>query len=207
MLKVYLVDIRKFDDKTSLSEALNSASLFRKEKYESFKFDINKKQSLAATYLLNHYLNTIGFLEKDMVYDINKYGKPSFKNLPNIKFSISHSGNISMLVVSDNEVGCDIEKVGKFDEKLIDKVLSDNEKKELNAKKSINDKNDIFYKYWVMKEAILKKEGTGLTCELNKIHDDLAYISDILLTDINEKYYFAIFNGELILANISINML
>ena len=183
------IDIRKFEDEKFLNETLANISKFRREKYDAMNNITGKFQVLANTYLLNKCLNELNLNEKDMEYTIEKNGKLKFTNAPEIHFNLSHSKNMSLAVVSDKPVGCDIQFVGKVDEKLFDLVLSEEEKKYvvgMNAEK--------FYELWAMKEAIIKKDGTGLRDRLTDVHDDNVYIEKRFLksNEIVEEYILAI---------------
>lgn len=119
-----------------------------------------KLQVLANTYLLNKCLNELGLKEKDMEYEIEKNGKLHFTNAKNVHFNLSHSKNMSLAVVSDKPVGCDIQFIDKVDEKLFDLVLSEEEKKFVINEPvgaSTASPNEKFYTLWAMKEAIIKK--------------------------------------------------
>lgn len=218
-MKIYAtIDIRKFEDEKFLSEALTNASDFRKKKYEAMNNHQGKLQVIANTYLLNKCLNELNLNEKDMDYAIEKNGKLKFTNAQDIHFNLSHSKNMSLAVVSDKPVGCDIQLIDKVDEKLYDLVLSEEEKKLVvgNEYKSCRGEckfrrdeclqspnivgasstspEEKFYEFWAMKEAIIKKDGTGLRDRLTDVHDDNVYIEKIVLSDkeVTEKYIIAI---------------
>ena len=212
-MKVFAtIDIRKFEDEKFLSEALANASDFRKKKYEAMNNHQGKLQVIANTYLLNKCLNELNLNEKDMDYVIEKNGKLKFTNAQGIYFNLSHSKNMSLAVVSDKPVGCDIQFVDKVDEKLYDLVLSEEEKKLVvgddilssrvgadiirpqPVRASSTSPAERFYELWAMKEAIIKKDGTGLRDRLIDVHDDNVYIEKIVLSnnEVTEKYILAI---------------
>ena len=201
------IDVRKFEDESYLSEALSNASDFRKKKHEAVNNHLGKLQVIANTYLLNKCLNKLGLNEKDMEYIVEKNGKLRFANKPDVHFNLSHSKNMSLAVVSDEPVGCDIQFVDKVDEKLYDLVLSEEEKKYVvgtsvnSVGASVNSvgasstsPEERFYELWAMKEAIIKKDGSGLRDRLTDVHDDNVYIEKIVLSDkeVTEKYIIAI---------------
>ena len=210
------IDIRKFEDEKFLKEAISNASGFRKKKYEAMNNHIGKLQVIANTYLLDKCLNELNLKEKDMEYIVEKNGKLRFTNVDNIHFNLSHSKNMSLAVVSDVPVGCDIQYIGKVDEKLFDLVLSEEEKKFVTNKSvggdilspyvgadtirphsveaSTASLEEKFYRLWAMKEAIVKKDGTGLRSRLTDVHDDNVYIEKKVLSnnDVVESYILAI---------------
>ena len=196
------IDIRKFEDEKFLSDALANASDFRKKKYEAMNNHQGKLQVIANTYLLNKCLDELNLNEKDMDYAIEKNGKLKFLNAPDIHFNLSHSKNMSLAVVSDKPVGCDIQFVDKADEKLYDLVLSEEEKNLVvegdilssYVGASTASPDERFYELWAMKEAIIKKVGTGLRDNLADVHDDNVYIEKRFLKsyEIVEEYILAI---------------
>ena len=149
------IDIRKFENEKLLNGALANASDFRKKKYEAMNNHQGKLQVIANTYLLNKCLDELNLNEKDMEYIVEKNGKLRFTNAPNVHFNLSHSKNMSLAVVSNVPVGCDIQFVDKVDEKLYDLVLSEKEKK-LVVGASTTSSAEKFYEFWAMKEAIIK---------------------------------------------------
>ena len=222
------IDIRKFENEKLLNEALANASDFRKKKYEAINNSTGKLQVLANTYLLNKCLNEFGLKEKDMEYAVEKNGKLKFTNAQGIHFNLSHSKNMSLAVVSDKPVGCDIQFVDKVDEKLYDLVLSEYERRIVKGNCTNPVGNECkfrrgeclqsptsvgvdtirpqpvgassmspaekFYEFWAMKEAIIKKDGTGLRDRLTDVHDDNVYIEKRFLksNEIVEEYILAI---------------
>lgn len=218
-MKIYsTIDIRKFEDEKFLSDALSNSSVFRKKKYEAMNNSTGKLQVLANTYLLNKCLNELNLNEKDMEYAVEKNGKLRFTNAENVHFNLSHSKNMSLAVVSDKPVGCDIQFIDKVDEKLYDLVLSEYEKRIVKGdctnpvggeckfrrgeclqspdivRASSTSPAEKFYELWAMKEAIIKKDGTGLRDNLADVHDDNVYIEKRFLksNEIVEEYILAI---------------
>ena len=199
-MKVFAtIDARKFNDDKFLNEALSNASEFRKKKYDSINNELGKLQVLANTYLLNICLKEFGKVEKDMEYVIEKNGKLRFANADDIHFNLSHSKNMSLAVVSDKPVGCDIQFIDKVDEKIFDLVLSADEKKLVTGASDIvgagyASPNEIFYRLWSMKEAVIKKDGSGLRDRLTNVHDENVYIEKRVLRNKEEveNYILAI---------------
>ena len=93
-----------------------------------------------------------------MKYD--KAGKPIFSQ--NKRLSISHSGNYASVIISDHNVGIDIEKISDKTIKIKDKFLDI----ELNYPQELN--NQISLVYWNIKESIYKAVGiTGIDFKKN----------------------------------------
>lgn len=190
----HIIDVRIFEDKNKLAEALKSASNFRLEKYNAINNQLSKLQVLANTYLLDKCLKEIGLTEKGMEYGIEKNGKLYFKNVANIHFNLSHSKNMSLAVISDVPVGCDIQYVDKLRENILDVTLSESEKAEVLSEKNVDMRNEKFYTFWAMKEASIKKDGSGLRNNLTDVDISDVYVEKYIL-DVGtekEKYIIAI---------------
>ena len=201
MIELYITNIKKLCDKNVTDSTLMSISSFRKEKYDNTKNDEVKMQILTVSYLIDEYLKKIGLREKDMHYEYTKAGKPYFKNEENIKFSISHSKDLVGVAFSDREVGFDVQVVRNVGDEVFNRVLSDKENEDVSSAKNDNERLNKFFKYWVIKEAILKRNGTGLISNMKDINDDYCIVDslDALntkgLISKNEIYYYCVNNA------------
>lgn len=83
-------------------------------------------------------------------------GKPVILSPEGYFISVSHSGGVVALVISDTPVGLDIEEVREFDfSHLKERFLSEREKSEVKDAAS-------FFNVWVKKEAEAKISGDGI---------------------------------------------
>lgn len=198
MIELYITNIKKLCDKNVTDSTLMSISSFRKEKYDNTKNDEVKMQILTVSYLIDEYLKKIGLREKDMHYEYTKTGKPYFKNEENIKFSISHSKDLVGVAFSDREVGFDVQVVRNVGDEVFNRVLSDKENEDVSSAKNDNERLNKFFKYWVIKEAILKRDGTGLISDMKSVFDDcniVGVFDNKGLVPKKEIYYYCINNA------------
>lgn len=151
---LYVFD--KFDLVTeeNLENLINEMPAERQSKARKFKNLNDKKACALAYYLLCQGLKEEYGIEK-FELEYNEFGKPYLKEKNDILFNISHTKHIVACIISNNEVGIDVEEVRQFDEIIKDKILSDDEKLKV---KNDND----FFKFWTIKEAVCKCEGTGI---------------------------------------------
>ncbi len=110
----------------------------------------------------------------------NEYGKPYFKNNP-IFFNVSHSDKMTVLCISDREVGVDIQHL-TYRLRVIDKICTPEEKK------SIKNAQD-FTRIWVRKESYVKMLGQGIGYGLRNV--DTLKINNIKVKKY-KNYYIAI---------------
>lgn len=118
--------------------------------------NINSKELLKKS-LLEHSICNYSI-------DYNEYGKPFLKEFPNIHFSISHTKNICICVISNKEVGVDIQSVKYYPNVL--KYFTNSELSIVN--KSENKKVD-FTRIWTKKESYLKMIGQGISYGLKNV--------------------------------------
>lgn len=119
--------------------------------YYSKKFD----DSFSFLKFLVSKKYNIDIDEKDII--CNQFGKPSFKN-KDLFFNISNTENITVIALSDKEMGIDIENADrKVSKSLIKKYLSEDAK----SFKPI--------KLWTLKESFIKFKGLSTLNELKNI--------------------------------------
>ena len=159
----------------------------KKKRISRYK-SIRKKQSIIGELLLKNLLKKEVNINYDNIQFItNKYGKPYIKN-SNIFFNISHSNDYVISVISETEIGIDIEKIKTVPIKHINQFATENEKKYILEGDNIMEK---LWSIYTLKEAYFKMKGTNLNNILKvefKIDNDNVYCSDksIIAKLINE---------------------
>lgn len=157
--------------------------MIRKHQIKNFVNELDKKRSVVAGLLLRKMLYyNFNLVHRELEFSIYKNGKPFLVNKPHIFFNISHSNDLVACSVSNKPIGIDIEKIEDGDIESMITVLHENEKKSISSKSSYNEKKDLFYKIWTLKEAFSKKIGLGLFYPLN-------------------EYYFSFSDNEKIIVN------
>ena len=162
MLKVfytYVSDLPTSVEGLTLSE-------YRLNKLKKISLDEKRKQSIGAELLLNHALKSV-FPELKAPHEIyaDDLGKIYFKSLP-LKFSLSHSGNIAVCAISDENVGIDVEAEIKYKAKISERFFSAGEIQRLRV---ACDKDAEFGRIWTAKESALKYLGLGLSRDLSSV--------------------------------------
>lgn len=186
MFKFYLANIKEVNE-----ESIKDLSEYRINKAFSFKNDKDKLLSLSAGIALNKALKEYNLKEKDLITNVNEFNKPYFKDRKDIKFNLSHSIDTSICVLSQNEVGVDIEKLRKYNKKLSLKYFSKEEVDYIN--KSIN-KDESFTRIRTLKESFLKCIGKGLILNMNEIsfllnENEVKVIQNIIKKKFNFKEF------------------
>ena len=139
--------LHDLESKVVLSE--DSLKLLNQKKSE-----IQKKQFLAIRYIFK----LLSIEDNEVKYD--EVGRPIFSQ--NKILSISHSGNYAAVIISDQSVGIDIEKINGKAYKIKHKFLQI----ELNYPQELNNQTSLVY--WNIKESIYKAMGiTGIDFKKN----------------------------------------
>ena len=168
--KLYFATTDIIRDEADFHKLYLSASPQRQLKTDKIRKPEDKKLSLLAEHLLRFALKEEGITDYNILK--GEHGKPYIEN-ENIFFNLSHSGKVCICAVSDKEVGCDVEKLGKANMKVAKRFFSPEEFMALeNADES--EKDDLFFRIWTMKESFIKAVGTGLGMALDSFSIDLS---------------------------------
>ncbi|NAS30807.1 4'-phosphopantetheinyl transferase superfamily protein [Flavobacteriaceae bacterium R38] len=142
-----------------------------KEKAGKFYFEKDRRKYIAARGILRtlsgRYLNED---PKQVQFTYGEYGKPAYLQHPNLKFNISHSGEIVVLgFVHNYEFGIDVEFIkSNFD--VLDIAQNFFSSKEIAALEKLPEtlQNHAFFRCWTRKESFIKAKGSGLSFPLDK---------------------------------------
>ncbi|WP_062207089.1 4'-phosphopantetheinyl transferase superfamily protein [Aureimonas sp. AU12] len=95
-------------------------------------------------------------------------GKPALADDSRLRFSLSHSGQVSVLAIGRTELGVDLEQRKPFD-RLAEIAAHSCSPRECAEIAAAPHATAAFLDRWVVKEAILKCRGTGLVEDLGRI--------------------------------------
>ncbi len=138
----------------------------KREKLLRLKQHKKQLQSLIADVLLRVILCTRFNIDvNDMKFD-DMNGKPYLVG-ESICFNVSHSDNMVVVAVSDQNIGVDLEKTRNINPKLIDRYFTKCEKEYISV--DLPDWQTRFFEVWTKKEAFLKRSGVGLRVKLNEL--------------------------------------
>ncbi|MFD1162101.1 4'-phosphopantetheinyl transferase family protein [Hwangdonia seohaensis] len=172
------------------------------EKQKASKFRFKKDQNIfiiargALRFLSAFYLNMDA---KEIEFKYGEYGKPEYNFDSDLKFNISHSGEIIVLsFVKNFEIGVDIEKIkDNFDVFEIASNFFSTLEIETLKKVPKEKQVEYFYRCWTRKESFIKAKSVGLSFPLDSfsvcIHSDKK--TELLETkwDAAEKHQWKLF--------------
>ncbi len=161
MAKLCCVNINELD-----LEECSFLSTARQKKAGSYRLEKDKKLCLAAGVALDRLLKDLGLREKDVNVVYLELGKPYIEGHPKIRFNISHSGDMAIAVISSKEVGCDIERRGRYSEAILSRCFCEDERIYVS---SSADPDLAFTRIWTAKESFLKALGLGINAKLNEV--------------------------------------
>ena len=142
-----------------------------------------RKESLIGRLMLHKALSENEIGEYSVVYSDDN--KPVLKNRNDVFFNISHSDDYVTLAVSDSEVGCDIQEIRPYNPKVAVRHYCKNETELIE---NSSDKDDVFIRFWALKESILKFTGKGLSGGLSS-YDFSPYVGEETFTAFGCNFY------------------
>ena len=169
-----------------ISEPLEKLiSLTSNTDYSHLKSEKRKKEFLACKILLNHF-------DENLKISYSENGSPNLSNHQYI--SISHSGDLVCIIISDQKIGVDIEQISDKSLRLKEKFINSHHTK-LNKEKSTL--------IWCIKEAVFKFHKIGNVDFIKDISVPEFILNDRGEMDISFKnntlksYYFKVGNSYL----------
>lgn len=200
---VYAADTAELYDDAVFAAAYSTVSLNRKEKTDRFLFKKDKILSLGAELLLSRCLEEQGIVSYQVEYGDN--GKPYLKNCiysdsakrrnGELYISLSHSEERVMCAVSDMDVGCDVEKVTDIELEAARLFFTSEEYEKIAAQETKEKQNDLFFRFWTLKESMMKATGKGLSLTPESFRVDM-HANDYGYTfkeyDLNDGYKYSV---------------
>jgi 4'-phosphopantetheinyl transferase len=180
-------------------------SVDERQKATSFKFKKDEwlyalsHQALRKT--LSHYLNCP---PQEIIFEEDENKKPFITSpTTQLHFNLSHSQSQFFFAVAETNIGVDVEFINsRFDfNSVIENYFS---KSEQVAIRSAANPHNEFFRYWTIKESILKFLGTGITDFIKQIDLSKKEIningnvtSELYVTSfLKEDYAYAVCCGE-----------
>lgn len=132
----------------------------RKAKIDAYRFDSDKRLSLGAWVLLGYALGQLGAPLDASAYRTEASGKPYLDGSP-YHFSLTHTGDIAAVAVSDRPCGIDAEVISHQPRKIAERFFHPDENA-LLACLSADAYDSAFTEIWTRKEAYTKLTGDGI---------------------------------------------
>lgn len=161
MISIFFADSTPLLEDYFFNMAYGELTNERKVKTDRLKFRKDKNLSVASQLILRYAIEERGYDFSSVILGSEKGGKPYVKNLP-VHFSISHSGDFALCVLSDSPVGADIEELTSYNPGIAKRFFGKNEQLAIERFSETEDKNNMFFRIWTLKEAYSKMTGRGI---------------------------------------------
>ena len=151
MVKVWVADISPLFSGEKYDACYAALPDWRKKKADSLKQEKARAQSVGVWTLWTQVCRKEGLPE-------------------NVSYNLSHSGNYVMCAYSTRpgaRVGCDLEMLGEFREKTARRFFCQEEYAYILKEEREEERRNLFYRFWVLKESFLKAVGEGLRLRLD----------------------------------------
>ncbi len=175
MITVYYRKVFSNLEDGAFERHLNKVEEARREKILRLKSREEQMRSLTAGCLLHAVLCEKMCLSASISgpfqMEYQEKGKPFLTNRPDIHFNLSHSGSYVCCAAADEPVGVDIEKKADLKEKIAKRFFTwEDNQRLLDAKPE--EKKDLFFRMWSIKESYIKFTGQGMTKGLSSFEID-----------------------------------
>jgi len=151
----------------------NISSKKEKMKIDRYLFEKDRHNCLVTRGLLRFVLSQCTQVPPQAFgFEENSHGKPRVKtgitDIP-IRFNLSHArGLTACAVVLDYEIGIDVEdSTRKINMNIADRFFSVQESEYLGRTME-NEKANVFFDFWTLKESYIKAKGKGLSIPLDQ---------------------------------------
>lgn len=171
LIEIFTLQLEKTSWDVTDKELLYFVSETRKLKILKYSSELDRRLSLYSSLLLRKQLSEklkISNSSLKFFYPENK--KPILLNNLKYNFSIAHSGNTIISLISDKCIGCDVEKIRTFPINLANKIFHSSEIKDLEKITNEKQKFEYFFEIWTKKEAYSKYKGNGIYNNLKSLN-------------------------------------
>lgn len=185
MVSVFINDrLNDFD----LDEALATLPEQRREQALKFKYEMGRRTCVAAYQLLCQALLSLYGIKEKPLFEYGPHGKPTIMGQPDIHFNLSHCREAAICIVSDHPVGVDIETPGHYKEAVARYAMND---VELQTILQAEQPDIAFTRLWTMKEAVVKRAGTGIFNNMKEVLTDTSGLITVQSPDLRYIYSIA----------------
>lgn len=163
LVKVYIADATVLKDEQLYRRLYTGLDVSRRAKADRFRFEKDKRLSVAAGALLQYALQMENVWEPSI--DVTSNGKPYLVGQERLYFNLSHSEGMVMCAIAEKEVGCDVEKKAVLDRRLAEYVMTEHELDRIYGLEKDTEQQEMFFRLWTLKESYMKATGLGIGLE------------------------------------------
>lgn len=185
MVKTWIADISPLYEDDCYRVFYKQASEFRRKKADQLRVRQGRAQSIGVWSLYEQMKKEYGVGE-DAAYNF------------------SHSGDyvlcsiITEIQTNPVRVGCDIEKIDRYNPVLARRFFCSSEYERIMAEQDEDTRRILFYRYWVLKESFAKatRKGLGLGLDSFEIQHGNPSVLVRQPEEFPERYYYREFETK-----------
>lgn len=193
-LVIRSININNYLLRQKFNEFKMCVSYQKRERLERFHQLEDALRSLYGELLVRDYIvREYHMPNEEIQYFEEALQKPYIKNLPDVKFNISHAGDWAVCIIHDHEVGIDIERISKNPAVESEEITRNFfHEKELESLLAVapEERSDYFFDLWTLKESFVKYKGKGLSIPLNSFCVKKENGAIQLFTETSEPVFF-----------------
>ncbi len=171
MADIYMASCSLLENEKNVKEALDGVDPKRREEAAATDNVKKRAQILTAGLLIQHAARQfLGDKAPEGIYRVEKdaKGKPYFPDIPEVKFSVAHSGDMAVCAVSSLNVGVDIQEWRQLKADVAGRFFHPAETEYLR-KLTPSESEKNFFAIWCLKESYIKYTGEGLGGGLDEL--------------------------------------
>jgi len=148
-------------------EALAYLDAIERERMMRFVRDEDRRRFAFGRATVRRILSAYdGRTPEELPLSAGANGKPFLRDSANLAFNLSHSHDVGLLAVAAGSlIGADVERVVPIAEDVAGAYFSESEQAAYRAL-AAHDRLEGFYRFWTLKEAMVKAVGDGLFMSL-----------------------------------------
>ena len=185
-MKLYIADVSALRRREVFSRLYEGMSEARRQRIDRLRFPGDRRRALGAGVLLRMALSGAGVDGAVFVY--GEHGKPRLAGDSGVHFNLAHAGDRAICVISENRVGCDVERLRRRGVQVAERFFAPEEYRRLMAEPE-ETRDALFTRFWALKESFLKATGLGLSLPLDAFSIDLGGDKITIRQDVDKNSY------------------
>ena len=164
MADIYISGIHVLEKEENVRRAMTQVDALRRAEALRIREPRKRAQCLAAGLLLQHAAREhLGDKAPAGIYEtaLEEGGKPYFKNLPELHFFSSHSGQMVLCALSEVRIGADIHEWRELKSDIAGRFFDPAETEYLRHL-TPSESEKAFFDIWCLKESYMKFTGKGM---------------------------------------------
>ena len=160
-MELYIEYLNDFSQ-GEFDNAFNMMDEARKKAVLRMKFENDRRRSVLGESLARKGISKLcDIKEREILFDRTESGKPFVTNARAF-FSVSHSKEMVVCAVDDQEIGVDAEFIRDIDLSITRIACTEKDKEFIFSSDDKNEQINRFFTVWTAKEAYFKFIGTGI---------------------------------------------